>query len=97
MDVLMDKLIFETDAFSPEETSAVGARLACEILNNSSLPKFIALRGDLGAGKTEFTRGFASVASPGSFVKSPTYALVNEYKKGNIPVLDKLILYLDDK
>ena len=97
MDVLMDKLIFETDAFSPEETSAVGAKLACEILNNSSLPKFVALRGDLGAGKTEFTRGFASVASPGSFVKSPTYALVNEYKKGKIPVFHFDIYRLTDE
>lgn len=93
----MDKLIFELDAFSPDETSAAGARLANEILNDSSLPKFIALRGDLGAGKTEFTRGFASVASPGSSVKSPTYALVNEYKKGKIPLFHFDIYRLADE
>ncbi len=40
---------------------------------------FIALRGDLGAGKTAFVRGLARVVSPTSFVCSPTYALVNEY------------------
>jgi len=95
--VVTMKLIFEIDAFSPDETSGAGARLANEILNNPSLPKFIALRGDLGAGKTEFTRGFASVASPGSFVKSPTYALVNEYKKGKIPLFHFDIYRLADE
>ena len=93
----MDKLIFELDAFAPEETSAAGVKLANILLNDSSLPKFIALRGDLGAGKTEFTRGFASVAAPGSSVKSPTYALVNEYKKGKIPVFHFDIYRLADE
>lgn len=93
----MDKLIFKLDAFAPEETSAAGVKLANILLNDSSLPKFIALRGDLGAGKTEFTRGFASVASPGSSVKSPTYALVNEYKKGKIPVFHFDIYRLADE
>lgn len=93
----MDKLIFELDAFAPEETSAAGVKLANILLNDASLPKFIALRGDLGAGKTEFTRGFASVTSPGSSVKSPTYALVNEYKKGKIPVFHFDIYRLADE
>jgi tRNA threonylcarbamoyladenosine biosynthesis protein TsaE len=97
MVLLMDDLIFETDAFSPSETSDAGAKLATLILNDSSLPRFIALRGDLGAGKTEFTRGFASVASPGSFVKSPTYALVNEYKKGKTPLFHFDIYRLNDE
>lgn len=93
----MDKLIFELDAFSPEDTSAAGKRLAELILGDSTLPKFVALRGDLGAGKTEFTRGFASIASPGSTVKSPTYALVNEYKKGKTPVFHFDIYRLADE
>jgi tRNA threonylcarbamoyladenosine biosynthesis protein TsaE len=93
----MVELIFETDAFSPEETDAAGAKLADLILSNNELPAFVALRGDLGAGKTEFTRGFASVASPGSTVKSPTYALVNEYKKGKIPIFHFDIYRLADE
>ena len=92
----MEKLIFEKDAFAPEETSAAGAQLAEIMLADTSLPRFVALRGDLGAGKTEFSRGFASVASPGSTVKSPTYALVNEYKKGKIPVFHFDIYRLAD-
>lgn len=97
MVIEMDKLIFELDAFVPDETSAAGVKLANILLNDSSLPNFIALRGDLGAGKTEFTRGFASVASPGSSVKSPTYALVNEYKKGKTPVFHFDIYRLSDE
>ena len=93
----MEKLIYESDAFSPEDTSAAGAYLAELILKDCSLPRFVALRGDLGAGKTEFTRGFASVASPGSTVKSPTYALVNEYKKGKIPIFHFDIYRLADE
>ena len=93
----MEKLIYEKDAFSPEDTSAAGAHLAEFILKDGSLPRFVALRGDLGAGKTEFTRGFASVASPGSTVKSPTYALVNEYKKGKIPIFHFDIYRLADE
>ena len=95
--LIMSKLIFETDAYSPDETSSAGAKLAEMILEDAALPRFIALRGDLGAGKTEFTRGFASVASPGSFVKSPTYALVNEYKKGKIPLFHFDIYRLADE
>lgn len=93
----MEKLIYERDAFSPEDTSAAGAHLAELILKDGSLPRFVALRGDLGAGKTEFTRGFASVASPGSTVKSPTYALVNEYKKGKMPIFHFDIYRLADE
>ena len=47
---------------------------------------FIAMYGDLGAGKTVFVRGLASVLSGGSRVKSPTYTIVNEYRKGKKPL-----------
>ena len=82
----MEKILFECTTSSPEETCAAGARLATLLEEDPSLPRFIALDGDLGTGKTEFTRGFVSVASPGSAVKSPTYAFVNEYRRGKIPV-----------
>ncbi|MBQ7391926.1 MAG: tRNA (adenosine(37)-N6)-threonylcarbamoyltransferase complex ATPase subunit type 1 TsaE, partial [Clostridia bacterium] len=39
-----------------------------------------ALYGDLGVGKTAFIRGFVSVISPAATVRSPTFALVNEYR-----------------
>lgn len=66
---------------SVKETEAAGAALAEKMLK-APLPPFVALYGDLGVGKTAFVRGFASVTVPGAAVRSPTFALVNEYKKG---------------
>jgi len=43
----------------------------------------VALSGDLGAGKTAFTRGLVRFFSPSSRVTSPTFSLVNEYKMTN--------------
>ena len=68
---------------SPEETEAVGAALARVMAAGTvdgPLPSFIAMYGDLGVGKTAFVRGLASVLAPGRAVRSPTFALVNEYR-----------------
>lgn len=62
------------------ETETVGAELAKRILSDPALPRFVALFGDLGVGKTAFVRGFSSVIAPASLVRSPTFALVNEYR-----------------
>ena len=64
---------------SPEETEAVGFELAKMLKDNLTLPSFVALYGDLGVGKTAFVRGFTKVFSPAALVRSPTFALVNEY------------------
>ena len=64
---------------SPEQTEEIGFSLAKELENNTALPSFIALYGDLGVGKTAFVRGFVKVFSPNALVRSPTFALVNEY------------------
>lgn len=77
---MADRIIFQTENNSTEDTEALGARLAELISADTSLPRFVALDGDLGAGKTAFTRGFCSVTCPGAAVRSPTYALVNEYR-----------------
>ena len=63
---------------SASETEDVGKRLA-ERLDSSGIKRaFIALRGEMGVGKTAFTRGFASHFGI-SGIKSPTYTIVNEY------------------
>ena len=64
---------------STEETEAIGAMLADRLLSDATLPKFIALYGDLGVGKTAFIRGFTSRVAPNARVKSPTFSLVHEY------------------
>ncbi|MBQ8357104.1 MAG: tRNA (adenosine(37)-N6)-threonylcarbamoyltransferase complex ATPase subunit type 1 TsaE [Clostridia bacterium] len=73
----MKKLIHTT---STAETESVGASLALEMKQDASLPPFVALYGDLGVGKTAFVRGFVSVFCQGVAVRSPTFALVNEYR-----------------
>ncbi len=73
----------EIISHSEQETEIAGIELAGTIPGNVSL---IALYGELGAGKTAFVRGFVSVLSPGSRVKSPTYTIVNEYVSGERPV-----------
>ena len=65
---------------SAAETERVGAELATRMADDRSLPPFVALYGDLGVGKTAFVRGFASVFCAGVAVRSPTFALVNEYR-----------------
>lgn len=65
---------------SPEETEAFGTEIAYRLLNDASVPKFIALYGDLGVGKTAFVRGLASVIAPNSVVRSPTFSIVREYR-----------------
>ena len=72
-------LLKEMITNSPEETEQVGFELARLLENDTALPSFIALYGDLGVGKTAFVRGFARVFSPAALVRSPTFALVNEY------------------
>ena len=71
---------------STEETELFGAKIAELIATNPTLPKFIALFGDLGVGKTAFVRGFTSKIAPASRVKSPTFALVNEYRGNPLSV-----------
>ena len=67
---------------SPAETEAIGAALG-KILNPGTV---IAYRGDLGAGKTAFTRGLAKGLGCAEMVTSPTYTIVNEYLGGRIPL-----------
>jgi tRNA threonylcarbamoyladenosine biosynthesis protein TsaE len=68
---------------SPQETSDLG-RLLGAILPTGF---FIALQGELGGGKTCFTRGLVAAVSPESshMVASPTFAIMNEYP-GQTPI-----------
>ena len=67
---------------SPAETEAVGAALS-RVLSPGTV---IAYRGDLGAGKTAFTRGLARGLGVNDPVTSPTYTIVNEYLGGRMPL-----------
>ena len=73
-------MIFYTN--SPGETEAVGAALGAVLQAGTIL----AYRGDLGAGKTAFTRGLARGLGCTDLVTSPTYTIVNEYLNGRLPL-----------
>ncbi len=67
---------------SPEETEKIGEALAKSLQPGTVL----AYRGDLGAGKTAFTRGLARGLGCKETVTSPTYTIVNEYLGGRLPL-----------
>ena len=67
---------------SPLQTELVGAALARRLAPGA----VIAYTGDLGAGKTAFTRGLARGLGCKDLVTSPTYTIVNEYLSGRLPL-----------
>ncbi len=67
---------------SPAQTEKIGAALG-KILTPGTV---LAYRGDLGAGKTAFTRGLARGLGYSEPVTSPTYTIVNEYLGGRLPL-----------
>ena len=71
---------FSTD--SPRQTEEIGAALG-RIIPAGTV---IAYLGDLGAGKTAFTRGLARGLGITDPVTSPTYTIVNEYLSGRLPL-----------
>ena len=67
---------------SPAQTEGFAADLAKRLKPGT----VIAYRGDLGAGKTAFTRGLARGLGITESVTSPTYTIVNEYLSGRLPL-----------
>ena len=72
--------VFET--YSPEETLEIG-----KLLGENAVPgEVYALIGDLGAGKTVFTKGFAQGLGIEEPVNSPTFTILQIYEEGRIPL-----------
>ena len=67
---------------SPAETRALGRQLA-QCLQPGDV---LLLYGDLGAGKSEFTRGIAEGLGVTSTVTSPSFTILNVYEEGRIPL-----------
>lgn len=67
---------------SPEETVAYGRAFAEHVRPGL----VIGLKGDLGAGKTQFVRGITQGLGSTDRVHSPTFAILNEYRSGRLPV-----------
>ena len=67
---------------SVAETIAAGRTYG----RNAAKGDVFALTGDLGAGKTQFVKGFAAGLESYAEVTSPTFVLVHEYEDGRLPI-----------
>ena len=66
---------------SPDETLAIGASFA-----EKAVPgQILALKGDLGVGKTVFAKGFAKGLGIDDVVNSPTFTILQVYESGRLP------------
>ena len=67
---------------SPAETDAIGTQVA-EDLDAGSV---LALKGELGSGKTVFTKGLVTGLGGSAMATSPTFTIVHEYQGGRLPI-----------
>lgn len=78
---------------SAAETEQFAQRFASEVESGSVL----ALKGDLGAGKTQFVKGFVAGLGSSAAVASPTFTIVHEYPGGRLPVYHFDFFRLEDR
>jgi tRNA threonylcarbamoyl adenosine modification protein YjeE len=74
---------------TPEQTTQLGYQFSKEYID-SNKPLVVALSGELGAGKTQFTKGIGRQLGIKEIVNSPTYTIINEYKYN-----DKTLAHMD--
>jgi tRNA threonylcarbamoyladenosine biosynthesis protein TsaE len=67
---------------SPAETDSIARRFGEDLVAGS----VVALKGDLGSGKTLFTRGLVAGLKSDATVTSPSFTIVHEYQRGRLPV-----------
>lgn len=73
---------YKLETHSYQDTEDFGQNFASKLLEGD----VILLNGDLGVGKTTFTRGLAKGLGISKNVKSPTFTLIREYQDGNLPL-----------
>ena len=78
---------------SPVETEAIARQIAKE-LNVGSI---LALEGELGSGKTQFTKGIVAGLESSAPVMSPTFTIIHEYPGGRLPVYHFDFFRLEDR
>jgi tRNA threonylcarbamoyladenosine biosynthesis protein TsaE len=78
---------------SPDETEAIGRRLAEHI----GVGSVLALKGDLGSGKTSFVKGLVAGLGSSTGVTSPTFTILHEYRGGRLPVYHFDFFRLEDR
>lgn len=77
---------------SPDETTKLAVRLG-ELVKPGDV---ITLEGDLGAGKTTFTKGLAKGLGIRKNVNSPTFTIMKEYREGRLPLYHMDVYRMED-
>ncbi|EOU2213631.1 tRNA (adenosine(37)-N6)-threonylcarbamoyltransferase complex ATPase subunit type 1 TsaE [Listeria monocytogenes] len=83
---------FELIMTSERETRLLAKQLG----ENLTAGDVILLEGDLGAGKTTFTKGLGEGLLIPQMIKSPTFTIIREYKKGGLPLYHMDVYRLED-
>ena len=78
---------------SPADTEAFARRLAPDLVAGS----IVALKGELGSGKTLFTQALVAALESRAAVTSPTFTIVHEYQGGRLPVYHFDFFRLEDQ
>ncbi len=84
---------YKITTYSEEETIELAQNIESEKFPNM----VICLRGDLGSGKTIFTKGFAQAMAVQEEVTSPTFNIIKEYLSGEMPLYHMDVYRLDGK
>ena len=85
-------MIYTIETNNENETLALAQKLG-ELVQARDV---ILLEGDLGAGKTTFTKGLALGLGIEQVVKSPTYTIIREYTKGRLPLYHMDVYRLEE-
>lgn len=75
-----------------EETTTLGQKLGALLKSGDC----IVLTGELGTGKTAFTKGIAVGLGIDQMIKSPTYTIVREYHQGRLPLYHMDVYRIED-
>ena len=84
---------FKITTYSEEQTIELAQNIESEKFPNM----VICLKGDLGSGKTVFTKGFAQALEVKEEVTSPTFNIIKEYTSGELPLYHMDVYRLDGK
>lgn len=84
---------YKVTTYSEEETIELAQNIESEKFPNM----VICLQGDLGSGKTMFTKGFAKALEVKEEITSPTFNIIKEYTSGELPLYHMDVYRLDGK
>ena len=83
---------YKFTSHSSDETMEFASKLASKL----HIGDVVVLSGELGSGKTKFTEGFLKFYGLDSEISSPTFSIVNEYKKDDINIYHFDVYRLED-